>query len=112
MSIASVMANGSVTSNATMSVAFMRSAAAAAMRMASMESCNAACSALPFGLPALYYVLRVFGIDHGVGRDVVADHGAGSGGDAVADGDGGDEQVARATCTFDPMVVWCLCTPS
>ena len=55
-----------------------------------------ACSALPFGLPALYYVLRVFGIDHGVGRDVVADHGAGSGGDAVADGDGGDEQVARA----------------
>ena len=96
MSIASVMANGSVTSNATMSVAFMRSAAAAAMRMASMESCNAGMFSAPIRASSLYYVLRVFGIDHGVGRDVVADHGAGSGGDAVADGDGGDEQVARA----------------
>ena len=47
MSIASVMANGSVTSNATMSVAFMRSAAAAAMRMASMESCNAGMFSAP-----------------------------------------------------------------
>ena len=34
----------------------------------------------------------------------MADHGAGSGGDAVADGDGGDEQVARADMHQDDEV--------